>query len=322
MTKTKKTTGLGKGLGALLPSIEFSDKGFKFTPSEDAPEQTGSIALVDITKVEQNPYQPRKDFDDQALEELKNSILEHGVIQPITVRVSPTGYELISGERRLRASTLAGMTKIPAYIIDVATGVEMLELALIENVQRENLNPIEVANGYQRLIEECGLTQEQVSVKVGKERSTVTNFLRLLRLPESIQESLRNREISMGHARAILALSDYKKMIIAWREVMEHGLSVRATETLVKDVELGKFRNGDSQKLTKKSLKKEEKPPVVSADIAAILEGHEKQLRHAFGTQVKINPKDLNSGTIEFEFYTPDDLDRLLDLFNSANGKA
>ncbi len=171
----KKNTGLGKGLGALLPSIEFSDHGFKF---HDEEEPSSKLTEIEISKIVHNPYQPRKEFEPQALDDLKNSILEHGVIQPITVRRAVNGYELIFGERRLRAATAAGLVKIPAYIRENVSDIDMLELALIENVQREDLNAIEIASSYQRLIEECNYTQEQVARKVGKDRTTVTNFIR------------------------------------------------------------------------------------------------------------------------------------------------
>jgi len=317
MQKTKKNKpGLGKGLGALLPSsIDITEKGIKFS-SDEKEHISGQIALIDINKVEFNPYQPRKDFNKKSLEDLTNSIMEHGVIQPITVRKSVTGYELISGERRLRASDNAGYTKIPAYILEVKDDVQMLEIALIENLQREDLNPIEVANGYQRLIEECSYTQEQVAVKVSKDRSTITNFLRLLRLPEKIQESLRNKEISMGHARALLGLSSEERMLIAWKLILEKQLSVRATELLVKEIELGKFdeKSGKTKKQKKKDAK-ENVPP----ETAALLESSENKLRQIFGTQVKIQPKTESTGTIELEFYSIDDFERLLDLLSNLS---
>jgi len=319
MSNTKKMTGLGKGLGALLPStVEFTEKGFKFKASEEE-EAEGKMALLDVTRIKQNPYQPRKDFDPQGLEDLKNSIIEHGVIQPVTVRRSINGYELISGERRLRAVMSAGLSKIPAYILDDVTEIGMLAMALIENLQRENLNPIEVANGYNRLIEECSLTQEQVAQKVGKDRTTITNFLRLLKLPEKIQESLRKKEITMGHARALLALSDVKKMLYSWNHVVEKDLSVRDTETLARDIESGKLTDADSLTPKKKPAKshKRETKLNVSPETAVVLEDNERRLRHLYGTQVKINPKDEDSGTIEFEFYSKDDLDRLIDMFTT-----
>lgn len=313
MSKKKAKPGLGKGLGALLPSIEYSDKGFKFKPKDEQKQGGGeSTPMISLSDIKTNPYQPRKEFDAQALEDLKISILEHGVIQPITVRRAVDGYELIAGERRFRASTEAGLDKIPAYIIDVENGSTMLEIALIENVQRENLNPIEVANGYQRLIEECHLTQEQLAAKVGKDRTTVTNFLRLLRLPEKIQESLRKKEITMGHARALLACAEQKNMLLAWHEVINNALSVRATETLAKEIESGKIKPGENNKPQKKEPK-----AIITPEEAYVLADNENKLRHIYGTQVKIQPKTKESGSIEFEFYSKDDLERLLDLFSS-----
>lgn len=318
MAKTKKAKpGLGKGLGALLPSnIHFSDNGFKFD-SEEKEHMEGQIALIEINKVNYNPYQPRKDFDKKSLEDLTNSILEHGVIQPITVRRAVDGYELISGERRLRASNDAGYTKIPAYVLEVKDDVQMLEIALIENVQREDLNPIEIANGYHRLIEECNYTQEQVADKVSKDRSTITNFLRLLRLPEKIQNSLRDKKITMGHARTLLGLSSTERMEMAWDVIINKHLSVRATEQLVKDIELGKYDEKESKK--KKKRKKKDSKDNVSPETAALLEKSESTLRHTFGTQVKINPKTESTGTIEFEFYSIDDFERLLDLLSKIS---
>lgn len=302
MTKSKKIKpGLGKGLSALIPDTELEKRSVEL----DKPEKVegGSIDHIEISKIHRNPYQPREDFDPEALEDLKRSIQENGLIQPISVRRSINGYELIAGERRLRASTEIGFDKIPAYIVDVNSGTQMLELALIENVQRENLNPVEVAHGYQRLIEECGYTQEEVSKRVGKERSTVTNFLRLLRLPENIQEELRKKRLSMGHARSLLALDDHAQMIDAGQEVVDKKLSVRATEKLVKTILDGK-------------KKKPQKKEVLAPDEMLILQDRANTLRRSFGTQVKITPKTKESGIIEFEFYSSDDLDRLLDIFN------
>lgn len=317
MTKLKKITGLGKGLGALLPNVQFdSEKGFNINPSEDEQYEGASQAMIEISQIRTNPYQPRKDFDAQALEDLKRSILEHGVIQPITVRRVIDGYELIAGERRLRASIAAGIKKLPAYIRDIESGIEMLEIALIENVQRENLNPIETAHGYQRLIEECNLTQEQVAVKVGKDRTTITNFLRLLRLPETIQESLRSKELSMGHARALLGLNSGEKMLKVWNRIVGDGLSVRAVENLVKDIESGKDPF-DEEANKKAQLKKAKKNGDLEMKIA--LADTENTLRRRFATKVKINPKSKESGSIEFEFYSKDDFERLIELFTSID---
>jgi ParB family transcriptional regulator, chromosome partitioning protein len=308
----KQKPGLGKGLGALLPSIEFSDDGFKFKDEQVTEELKGSIALIEIDRVAYNPYQPRKTFDEHALDDLRKSIEEHGVIQPITVRKSAEGYELIAGERRLRASKKAGKRKIPAYIIDVQSDVEMLELAIIENVQRENLNPIEVANGYQRLIEECKLTQEEVATKVGKDRTSVTNFLRLLKLHEKIQESLRVKDISMGHARALLGVTDKETMLKAWELVKKEALNVRQTEKLVKDINAGKIVFGEQ--LTKPKPVNKDKKHLTEEEVI-IIESTENKLRQAFGTNVAIKTKSKESGKVEFEYYSKDDLERLLEIF-------
>jgi ParB family chromosome partitioning protein len=317
MSLQKKPTGLGKGLGALLPSIEFSDKGFKFAPSE---ESDGSIAHIDVAKIEQNPYQPRKDFNDQALVDLTNSIKEHGIIQPVTVRRTPTGYELIAGERRLRASIAAGLHKIPAYILEVQTDVEMLEFALIENVQRENLNPIEIANGYNRLIEDCNLTQEQVAEKVGKDRATVANFLRLLKLPVVIQDSLRQKEVTMGHARALLALSNKDKIITAWHYIVDNAMSVRATEAFVRDVETNKVLVDGSKPVEEEKSEKFRKPSVTILNpiLTAIIGDCENRLRHIFASQVRIIPKTEDSGKIEIEFYSKDDFERIMEMLTNG----
>lgn len=234
----KRAASLGKGLDALLPS-SFSIEPPQDNLKVDDGKSVGVIAMIEVQRVRPNPMQPRQDFDPEALEDLKKSIKEKGVIQPITVRRTETGYEIIAGERRVRASTELGFETIPAYILDIETDAEMLELALIENVQRENLNPIEVAHGYKRLMEECRLTQEEVSKKVGKDRTTITNFMRLLRLPYEIQQSLRRKALSMGHARAILAISDEQKQQEVFRYVISGDVSVRKTEELVKKVESG-----------------------------------------------------------------------------------
>ncbi len=308
--KKSKPIGLGKGLGALIPR--------ELPPIEnpgalvvDDGSITGATALIEITKVRPNRYQPRQDFDAGALEELTRSIREKGVIQPITVRRVADGYELIAGERRVRASIEAGLTMIPAYILDVERDTDMLELALIENVQRENLNPIEVALGYQRLIEECHLTQEEVAAKVGKDRTTVTNFLRLLRLCDAVQEALRTKKITMGHARALLALQDQSLQERVLADIIAKDLSVRATEALVRDVELGKIRYDNGKQLVKKAA-----APAESAEVQSTLSDIERQLRAIFATNVRVKTKSsVGSGTIEIDFYSIEDLERLLDLF-------
>lgn len=308
MTKSKKSMGLGKGLEALIPtSVEITEKGLKFISTD---EKTSHIDFIDLEKIEHNPYQPRVDFDESSLEELKNSIIEHGVIQPITVRKSVYGFEIISGERRVRASKLAGLQKVPAYVLQDITDIQMLQLALIENLQRDNLNPIEVANGYNRLIEECKLTQEEVAKKVSKDRTTITNFLRLLKLPIVIQDSLRSREISMGHARALLGLNDTVQMIHCWKEIIEKDLSVRAVEKLVKELQKSDTKSNDPQ------IKQETK---INKDIQAFLETTENRLRQIFGTKVKIQPKNNESGSITLEYFNRDDFERILELIDSIN---
>lgn len=305
MSKSKKSMGLGKGLEALIPTtVEITEKGLKFRSTD---ETTNQIDFIDLEKIEHNPYQPRVDFDESSLEELKNSIKEHGVIQPIAVRRSVYGFEIISGERRVRAAKLAGLTKIPAYVLQDITDVQMLQLALIENLQRDNLNPIEVANGYSRLIEECKLTQEEVAQKVSKDRTTVTNFLRLLKLPIAIQDSLRNREISMGHARALLGLNDTVKMIHLWKQIIEKDLSVRAVENLVKEIQKSDNKTKDNK------ATKEQK---IDKDVQAFLENTETRLRQLFGTKVKIHPKNNESGSITLEYFNRDDFERILEIID------
>lgn len=313
MTKEKKIpTGLGKGLGALLSNVSMNETETNVIEKQ---QESQFFSMIDVNTIEFNPYQPRTDFDPAALEDLKNSILEHGIIQPITVRRSVTGYELISGERRLRASKLAELALIPAYILEVNSDVELLEIALVENVQRENLNPIEVASGYNRLIEECNLTQEQVAKRVGKDRTTVTNFLRLLRLPDRIQESLRKREIQTGHARALLAISDMAKLIEAWKMVVEKKLSVRATEILVKDIELDRF-SFNKKDNKKKALDKDSYNP---DDV--FIKDAEGKLREAFGTKVKIFQRSADNGSFEIEYYSKDDFQRLYEILVARVGE-
>lgn len=307
MAKQVKKTRLGKGLGALIPDAEFDPaKGYNVTKSEEK----GSLsAEIEIEKIKTNPFQPRREFDEESLKGLAESIKKHGVIQPVSVKKDDGSYILVSGERRLRASKLIGNKTIPAFIMEVDSDAKMIELAIIENVQRENLNPIEVANGYHRLIEECKYTQEKVAENVGKERSTVTNFLRLLRLPETVQDLLRTGQISMGHARTLLGLSDSAKIIRASREIITKNLSVRATEKLVRDMESG---------IAGKNKKPVQKP-AVSEQTRILLEDKANTLRHSFGTQVKINPKNESSGTIEFEFYSTEEFERLIELFDKIN---
>ncbi|MEN3038045.1 MAG: ParB/RepB/Spo0J family partition protein [Candidatus Kryptonium sp.] len=294
---------LGRGLDALIPrvatrEISIDSKDLRF----DDGQSVGVVAKIEIAKIKPNPYQPRESFDRDSLEELKQSIIEKGVIQPITVRRLPGGmYELIAGERRVKASAEAGFTHIPAYIIEVESEKELLELALIENIQREKLNPIEIAKAYQRLIEELGYTQEEIAKKIGKDRTTVANFIRLLKLPEQIQESLKKGEITMGHARALINIPNKKLQIEIWNKIIKQGWSVRKVEKAVRDLLKGR-------ELESKTLKKKTHTPAGLRDI-------ESKLKRIFGTQVKIKQSSNNRGEIIIEFYSNDDFERLLELF-------
>ncbi len=289
---------LGRGLSALIPKSPAAD-----TPVsvESLPTDTGGenvIVAVELSRIRSNPYQPRLDFDAQALDELRRSIVEKGVIQPVTVRRRGDGYELISGERRVRASQEAGLKTIPAYVIHVGSDEEMLELALIENLQREHLNPIEIAVSYQRLIDECRFTQEEVAQKIGKDRSTVTNFIRLLKLPEKIQHSLRNGELNMGHARALITIPDEKTQLRLHARIVRDGLSVRRVEQLVKDAGGTKSR----------------RPSSASPRRDGSLQSIETKLRQSLGTKVSVRPQSGGGGEIVIEYYNSGDLDRLIEL--------
>lgn len=311
---SQKKTGLGKGLSALIPSIEFSDSGFKIKVDDESGQ--GNFAIIEISSIRHNPYQPRREFSEESLNELKNSIIVNGIIQPISVRRTVTGYELISGERRWRAAQMAGLTKIPAYIIEVESDIKMLELALIENLQREDLNPIEISNSYQRLIEECNITQEELAYRMGKDRTTITNFLRLLKLPQIIQDSLSQKEITVGHARTLLGLTNKNDIILLWKEIKQKNLSVRATEAIVKDIQNGKIILVENRKNS--TIKRVAPKPVVSPNVTAILKDNENQLRHIYKTKVQIIPKNEKSGTIVFEFFDNDEFERILELLLSV----
>ncbi len=225
-----KKRALGKGLGALLESQETDITG----KGGDDAAVVGAVSNIKIEDIDVNPFQPRTEFEKQALVELANSIKEHGIIQPITLRKNGYGkYQIISGERRFRASQIVGLTEVPAYV-RIANDQAMLEMAIVENIQRQDLNPIEVAISFQRLIDECDLTQEELGEKVSKNRSTVTNYLRLLRLPDVIQIGLKEGELSMGHARALLGADSEEELINFYHRVIDEKLSVRKTEELVK----------------------------------------------------------------------------------------
>jgi len=308
---SKMKTGLGRGLGALInPNFNKESLDEKITISEseiirDDGASVDILSKIPTNNILPNPYQPRTNFEPGALDELKKSIIENGLIQPITVRRVDKHFELVSGERRLRASKEIGLKDIPAYIIKVDTKEAMLALALIENVQREDLNAIEIAKTYRKLMIECNLSQEEIANKVGKERSTITNSMRLLKLPNVIQQALIDNKISAGHARAILGLSDEKSQLEIFEKILKEKLSVRNVEQLVKD---GIIKTKPPHE------KEDDKTRSIDYISNASLE---EKLRGIFGTKVICKQKKDNSGTISIEFHSDDELDRLLDLFDS-----
>jgi ParB family chromosome partitioning protein len=230
-----KKKALGRGLSALLENSGAEDISSQYRNSSDH-VIAGTIANIPVGEIEANPFQPRNHFDEESLKELANSIREHGIIQPITVRLTHENkYQLISGERRLKASTSAGLEVIPAYV-RTASDHAMLEMALVENIQRKDLNAIEISLSFQRLIEECNLTQEELSERVGKNRTTITNYLRLLKLPASIQMGIQEGQISMGHARAIISVSSIDTQLGIYKDIIDQDLSVRETEEIVRNI--------------------------------------------------------------------------------------
>ncbi len=299
MSDQKKSV-LGRGLNALIPKSPRMEVSIQDGSIGRDTGETGIIANIDIAKIQPNPFQPRTDFDQETLAELTHSIQEKGVIQPITVRRIDTGYQIISGERRLRATQAAHLRQIPAYIITVETDEEMLEIALIENIQREYLNSMEIANAYQRLIDECRMTQDEIAKRVGKDRSTVTNFIRLLKLPLKIQNGLRKDKISMGHARALIALSDERVQLRLYEKIVDGGLSVRKAEDIVRAAQQPKKKTGSHK---------------VAGSATASIQSLEEKLRQALGTKVKVKTKGSGRGEIIVEYYSLDDFDRLMDLF-------
>ncbi|ERJ61201.1 ParB/RepB/Spo0J family partition protein [Sphingobacterium paucimobilis] len=303
MAALQRKTGLGKGLGALLQDeMNVSSASSQKDNGDLGGAAAGSINFIKVEHIAVNPFQPRTDFDEEALQELSESIKLQGLIQPITVRqVSKNQYQLISGERRLRASKLAGVTDIPAYV-RTANDQQMLEMALIENIQRENLNAIEVALSFQRMIEECNLKQEELGDRVSKNRSTVTNYLRLLKLPPVIQAGIRDGQISMGHARALINVGEVDKQLYVFQEIIDKGLSVRMAEILV--------RNIQEQLKPKKNQN-------VGKQLDFQYQKIEDDLASRFSTRVRLNLKNARGkGAIEIPFDSEDDLSRILELLD------
>jgi ParB family chromosome partitioning protein len=299
---TQKKSVLGRGLSALIPKAPSKEVSIRHDEIGTDTGEVGIMARVNIDQIRPNPFQPRTEFDAETLAELTRSIVEKGVIQPITVRRVDGGYQLVTGERRLRAAQNAGLSQIPTYIIAVDSDEEMLELALIENIQRDTLNPIEIAHAYKRLVDECHLTQEEVADKVGKDRTTVANFIRLLKLPAEIQLGLRKNQISMGHARALINVPLESMQLRLFHKIVDSGLSVRRIE------QLAKSSGKPSESHAKKTGGRE-----VSTSVQSV----EEKLRQTLGTKVVVREKEGGRGEIVIEFYSLDDLDRLLDLFAS-----
>jgi len=315
-----KKAALGKGLSALLPSSSGADSdaterggdsvaGTRLYNFEERVRLLGRVAELDVDAVRPNPYQPRQDFDETALDELAASIRELGIIQPITVRSIGQGrFELIAGERRLRAAKRAGVGRVPAYVREADTEA-MLEMAIVENVQRENLNPVEVALGYQRLIDECGLTQEDVATKVGKSRSAVTNNLRLLKLPPAVLASLRDGTLTGGHARMLVAIDDEDAQLDLHRHIVEEGLSVRQVEDLVRRYHREQEdKPSPSDDSGTAPTTKQPSRETLQVDSFA------NRLRDHLATQVSIRHRENGAGKIEIAYYSSDDLERLLEM--------
>lgn len=298
-----KKKALGRGLSALLSDSSTEDERLEsdvpqvaVTTQAQAP--VSNLNEIPIGEIEVNPFQPRQHFDQEHLQELAASIKLHGIIQPITVRrLAQNQYQLISGERRFQASKLAGLAMIPAYIRS-ADDQQMLEMALIENIQRENLNPIEIALSYQRLITECNLKQEELGDRVGKNRTTVTNYLRLLKLPPDIQAALRDNRISMGHARAIVSVENPDSQLFIFKKMVSEDLSVRKVEELARQVGI--------------APKEDVKPTTTSGPPREISQLQSKLSSH-FGTKVKVN-SDGKKGDIRIPFLSVEDLNRILDI--------
>ncbi|MBS1658451.1 MAG: ParB/RepB/Spo0J family partition protein [Bacteroidetes bacterium] len=288
---TNKRDDLGKGIRALLEGMDSS------LSNEGA--LLGTSNAIPLSQIEVNPFQPRHDFNEQAMQELANSIRIHGVIQPITVRkISAKKYQLIAGERRLRAAKLAGLAEVPAFV-RTADDEQMLEMALIENTHREDLNAIEVAINYKRLIDECNLIQEDLAEKVGKDRATVANYLRLLKLPPEIQQAIKDKTISMAHARALINVSDPVTQLQLYKEILDKELSVRQTEQLARDFTTTK----------KRSDKKSPSLPHAYQRIQDRISSH-------LSTKVQIKRRRLGKGDIVIQFYSDSDLERLAELLS------
>ena len=296
MNQPNKKDALGKGIRSLLQNIDADLKSTAGSLKNEVVERTTSAARVPLDQIEINPKQPRRDFDEAALSELAASIKLHDIIQPLTVSKLPSGrYRLIAGERRFRASKIAGLKDVPVYLRQ-ANDSELLELALLENLQREDLNAIEIALSYKRLMDELDYTQEQVAERMGKERSTVTNYVRLLKLPPDIQVAVRTGVISMGHARALINVDTIDKQLYIFSEIKEKNLSVRQTEALVRNL----YKQSGAVKKTSKST------------LSPAYQRIEDNLASHFSTRVKLKNSRNGSGQIIIDYYSQEELNKIL----------
>ncbi len=291
---TQRRNALGRGLDALLSMDEVKTEG------------SSSINEIDLSKISVNPNQPRREFDEAALQELADSIAEIGIIQPITLRqISDDEYQIIAGERRYRASLKAGLQTIPAYI-RTADDENMMEMALIENIQREDLNAVEIALAYQHLLEQYELTQERLSERIGKNRTTIANYLRLLKLPAPIQMALRNKQIDMGHARALLSLGDPKLQVKILEETLEHGYSVRKVEEIAKSLSEGETVKSGTRKITPKRAKLPEEFNMLKEHLSGF-----------FNTKVQLTCSEKGKGKISIPFSNEEELERIMEIFDT-----
>lgn len=290
-----KKNALGRGLGALIDGAEKEALERIVEANQD----------ISVDSIDGNPFQPRTHFDDQSLEELATSIRKLGIVQPLTVRETGAGrYQLIAGERRLRAARMAGLTHVPAYI-RTADDQAMLELALVENIQREDLDAVEVAISFQRLIEECKLTQEQLSDRVGKQRSTISNYLRLLRLPAEIQLGIKNKHLSMGHARTLVNIENPKTQMTVYYRIIDGDLSVRQAEDLVRILQSEKIKDPVRSERKKK----------LNEDFKQLTE----HLNRIFSTRVNFRINETGKGKIVIPFENPEEMERILGIFDRLN---
>ena len=291
---TQKRNALGRGLDALLSMDDVKTEG------------SSSISEIELAKITVNPNQPRREFDQTALQELADSIAEIGIIQPITLRkLSDDEYQIIAGERRYRASQKAGLKTIPAYI-RTADDENMMEMALIENIQREDLNAVEIALAYQHLLDQYELTQERLSERIGKNRTTIANYLRLLKLPAPIQMALQNKQLDMGHARALISLGAPKLQVKIFEEIQEHGYSVRKVEEIVKSLSEGEAVKSGTRKITPKRSKLPEEFNLLK-----------QQLTGFFNTKVQLTCSEKGKGKISIPFSNEEELERIMEIFDT-----